>query len=74
MAKKPKTDPRLKLIEFIKPNGASIMVNSFSASLIAAVDNGWLPKEEVEAASKKAAAAKAAAAKAAKAAAKKKGK
>lgn len=59
MAKKPKTDPRLKIIEFVKPNGQVVRVNSFSASLIAATDLGWIPKKEVEAtAAKKAAKAK----------------
>ena len=64
--KKPATDPRLALIEFIKPNGTSVMVNSFKDSLQAAVNNGWLPEKEYKAAKAKAA-AEAAKAKAAKA-------
>ena len=52
------TDPQLELIEFIKPNGTPIMVNSFSASLTAAIDNGWLPKKEYIAAKIKATKAK----------------
>ena len=41
-----KKDPRLDLIEFVKPNGMTVMVNSFSASLAAAVAAGWVSKKE----------------------------
>lgn len=66
---KPKTDPRLALVAFMKPDGTSVQVNSFPASLQAACANGWLPEKEFKAAKAKAAAAKA---KATAAAAKKK--
>lgn len=46
---KDKGDPRLKLITFVKPNGVEIKVNSFPASLEAAVANGWLPAKEYKA-------------------------
>jgi hypothetical protein len=47
-----KEDPRLALIDFVKPNGVHLKVNSFPASLEAAVAKGWLPKKEFEAAAK----------------------
>lgn len=49
----PKTDPRLKLVDFVKPDGTPVQVNSFRASLDAAVAAGWLPAKEYEAAKKK---------------------
>lgn len=59
---KPKQDPRLKLITFMKPDGTVVQVNSFPASLEAAVAAGWLPEKEFKAAkAAEAAAAKAAA-------------
>lgn len=60
---KVKTDPRLVLIDFVKPNGKHLKVNSFPASIEAACALGWLPKKEYDAAAaavKKAAAAAAA--------------
>ena len=60
--KKPTTDPRLTLVDFVKPDGTSVRVNSFPASLDAAIAAGWLPEKEFKAAAK-AEAAKAAAAK-----------
>jgi len=50
-----KKDPRLNLIEFVKPNGMPVMVNSFPASLAAAVAVGWVSKKEYTAAKIKAA-------------------
>jgi len=50
---KTEMDPRRALITFIKPNGMPVRVNSFSASLQAAVDNGWLPEKEFKAAKRK---------------------
>jgi hypothetical protein len=55
---KVKADPRLALIDFIKPNGTPVQVNSFPASLEAAVSKGWLPEKEFKAAASKPAAAK----------------
>jgi len=50
MSKKPKTDPRLKLVDFVKPDGTPVPVNSFPDSLNKAISLGWLPAEEVKAA------------------------
>lgn len=50
---KSKEDPRLKLIDFVKPNGTPVKVNSFSASLDAAIEAGWLPEKEFKAAANK---------------------
>ena len=50
MPTKPKSDPRLKLVNFVKPNGTALKVNSFEASLSAAVSKGWLPEKEYKAA------------------------
>lgn len=47
---KVKEDPRLKLVDFVKPNGTPVQVNSFKASLDAAIDMGWLPEKEFKAA------------------------
>jgi hypothetical protein len=47
---KSKEDPRLALVDFIKPNGTPVKVNSFSASLEAAVALGWMPEKEFKAA------------------------
>lgn len=46
---KVKTDPRLVLIDFVKPNGKHLKVNSFPASIEAACALGWLPKKEYDA-------------------------
>lgn len=56
--KKPKTDPQLALVDFVKPDGTAVQVNSFPASLTAACANGWLPEKEYKAAKAKAAKAK----------------
>ena len=55
MAKK---DPQLALVDFVKPNGTPIKVNSFKDSLQAAIDLGWLPEKEYKAAKAKASRAK----------------
>ena len=47
---KVKEDPRLALVDFVKPNGTPIQVNSFSASLDTAIEAGWLPEKEYKAA------------------------
>lgn len=52
---KVKTDPRLVLIDFVKPNGKHLKVNSFPASIEAACALGWLPKKEYDAEQKAAA-------------------
>ena len=49
---KVKEDPRLKLVDFMKPNGMPVKVNSFPASLDAAIANGWLPEKEFKATAK----------------------
>ncbi len=50
---KSKQDPQLELVNFVKPNGTPVQVNSFPASLEAAIANDWLPVKEFKAAAAK---------------------
>ncbi len=46
---KSKTDPRLELADWVKPDGTPIQINCFPASIDYAVDAGWMSKKEYDA-------------------------